>query len=74
MASCSGCGMVLGFKKYKFKKLWRIGGSYCRPCMVKIGEDWDEHVKLKDHFRSLKYYYIWALLISHRQQWNDIKK
>ena len=27
MASCSGCGMVLGFKKYKFKKLWRIGGS-----------------------------------------------
>ena len=38
------------------------------------GEDWDEHVKLKDHFRSLKYYYIWALLISHRQQWNDIKK
>ena len=36
--------------------------------MVKTGI---EHVKLKDHFRSLKLLY--ALLISHRQQWNDIK-
>ena len=38
------------------------------------GEDWDQYVKLKDHFLSLKHYYIWALLISHRQQWNDVKK
>ena len=47
----------------------------CKKRLTEIyGEDWDEHVKLKDHFGSLKYYYIWALLISHRQQWNDIKK
>ena len=47
----------------------------CKKRLTELyGEDWDEHVKLKDHFRSLKYYYIWALLISHRQQWNDIKK
>ena len=43
MASCSGCGIVLGFKKYKFKKLWRIGGSYCKPCMMKVGENWEKH-------------------------------
>ena len=43
MASCSGCGVVLGFKKYKFKKLWRIGGSYCKPCMMKVGENWEKH-------------------------------
>ena len=47
----------------------------CKKRLTELyGEDWDEHVKLKDHYRSLKYYYIWALLISHRQQWNDIKK
>ena len=47
----------------------------CKKRLTELyGEDWDEHVKLKDHFGSLKYYYIWALLISHRQQWNDIKK
>ena len=38
------------------------------------GEDWEDHVKLKDHFKSLKHYYIWVLLISHKQQWNEIKK
>ena len=47
----------------------------CKKRLTELyGEDWDEHVKLKDHFRSLKYYYIWALLISHIQQWNEIKK
>ena len=46
MASCSGCGIVLGFKKYKFKKLWRIGGSYCKPCMMKVGENWEAHGKV----------------------------
>ncbi len=46
MASCSGCGMVLGFKKYKFKKLWRIGGSFCKPCMMKVGENWEAHGKV----------------------------
>ena len=46
MASCSGCGMVLGFKKYKFKKLWRIGGSFCKPCMIQVGENWEAHGKV----------------------------
>ena len=47
----------------------------CKKRLTELyGDDWDNHVKLKDHFVSLKYYYIWALLISHRQQWNEIKK
>ena len=47
----------------------------CKKRLTEIyGEDWDEHVKFKDHFKSLKSYYIWALLISHRQQWNELKK
>ena len=46
----------------------------CKKRLTELyGEDWDEHVKFKDHFKSLKYYYIWALLISHRQQWNELK-
>ena len=35
--------MVLGYKKYKIKKLWRIGGSYCKPCMMQIGKNWEDH-------------------------------
>lgn len=44
----------------------------CKKRLTELyGEDWDEHVKFKDHFFSIKRYYIWALLISHRQQWNQ---
>ena len=43
MTSCSGCGLVLGFKKYRFKKLWRIPGSFCKPCMMQIGQNWEDH-------------------------------
>ena len=62
------------------KSLWEAtnySGSLekCKKRLTELyGENWDDHVKLKDHFRSLKHYYIWVLKISHRQQWNDIKK
>ena len=46
MASCSGCGVVLGFKKFKFNKLWRVPGSYCKACMMLIGKDWETHGKI----------------------------
>ncbi|KAF6243290.1 hypothetical protein C6988_04245 [Nitrosopumilus sp. b1] len=46
MASCSGCGEVLGFKKYKFHKMWRISGYYCKKCMLVLGKDFDEHGKI----------------------------
>tara|TARA_A100000164_G_scaffold43355_1_gene32985 strand:+ start:1264 stop:1632 length:369 start_codon:yes stop_codon:yes gene_type:complete len=44
----------------------------CKKRLTELyGEDWDEHVKFRDHFVSIKRYYVWALLISHRQQWNQ---
>lgn len=46
MTSCSGCGKTLGFKKYKFKKMWRISGHYCKECMIKVGADFDDHGRL----------------------------
>ncbi|MBP0120303.1 MAG: hypothetical protein ITD33_05565 [Nitrosarchaeum sp.] len=46
MTSCSGCGQVLGFKKYKFNRMWRIAGSYCKSCMLEVGKDFDKHGRL----------------------------
>ena len=46
MASCNGCGEALGFKKYKFNKMWRIGGSYCKPCMMTVGANWEKYGKV----------------------------
>ena len=62
------------------KSLWEAtnySGSLekCKKRLTEIyGEAWHEHVKLKDHFRSLRNYYIWVLLISHRQQWDYLQK
>ena len=46
MASCNGCGEAIGFKKYKFNKMWRIGGSYCKPCMMAVGTNWEKYGKV----------------------------
>ena len=43
MASCNGCGEALGFKKYRFNKLWKISGYYCKACMLRVGDDWEKH-------------------------------
>ena len=43
MASCNGCGEALGFKKFRFNKLWKIGGYYCKACMLRVGDDWERH-------------------------------
>ena len=62
------------------KSLWEAtnySGSLekCKKRLTELyGEDWHEYVKLKDHFRSLRNYYIWVLLISHRQQWDYLQK
>ena len=62
------------------KSFWEAanyGGSLerCKNRLTELyGENWDEYVKLKEHFTSLKYYYIWSLLLSHRQHWNENKK
>lgn len=46
MTGCSGCGKALGFKKYKFHRMWRIPGYYCRDCMLELGKDFDEHGRI----------------------------
>ena len=46
MVSCNGCGEALGFKKYRFNKLWRIGGRYCKSCMMRVGDDWEKHGRI----------------------------
>ena len=62
------------------KSFWEAtnyGGSQekCKKRLTELyGEDWDEHVKFREHFVSIKRYYIWSLLISHRQQWNEREK
>ena len=42
MASCTGCGEALGFKKYRFNKLWKIKGYYCKSCMMSVGDNWEK--------------------------------
>ena len=46
MASCNGCGEALGFKKYRFNKLWKIRGYYCKACMLRVGDDWEKHARV----------------------------
>lgn len=46
MAHCGGCGAVLGWKKYKFQRMWRIPGYYCRQCMLDLGRDFDKHARI----------------------------
>lgn len=46
MTGCSGCGKTLGFKKFKFHRMWRIPGYYCKECMLKLGQDFDDHGRI----------------------------
>ncbi len=46
MTSCTGCNVTLGWKKYNFQKQWRVHGYFCKDCMKKIGQDFDEHGKI----------------------------
>ena len=46
MTSCSGCGCVLGWKKYKFQRMWHIDGYYCKRCMMELGADFDKNARL----------------------------
>jgi hypothetical protein len=42
MTACDGCGKILGFKKYRFHRMWRIEGKYCKDCMLELGKDFDQ--------------------------------
>lgn len=63
MTSCSGCGKVLGFKKFKFHRMWRIPGYYCKDCMLILGKEFDKHGKLtlpkrKCDLCNVEFYYL----------------
>ena len=45
MTSCTGCNITLGWKKYNFQKQWRVHGYFCKECMKKIGQDFDDNGK-----------------------------
>jgi len=46
MIFCTGCNITLGWKKYNFQKQWRISGYYCKDCMKKIGQNWDNNGRI----------------------------
>lgn len=46
MTSCTGCNATLGWKKYNFQKQWRIPGYFCKECMKKIGQDFDDNGRI----------------------------
>lgn len=38
--------MMLGWKKYRFQRMWRIPGYYCKRCMIELGKDFDKYGKI----------------------------
>ena len=63
MTHCSGCGCTLGWKKYKFQRMWRIPGYYCKKCMMELGKEFDRYGKLVSptkpcDFCSAEYFFL----------------
>ena len=63
MTHCSGCGSTLGWKKYKFQRMWRIPGYYCKSCMLELGREFDKHAKIVSPTRKcdlcgVEYYFL----------------
>jgi hypothetical protein len=46
MTGCDGCGKILGYKKYRFHRMWRIEGNYCKECMLELGKDFDQYARI----------------------------
>ncbi len=46
MTSCTGCNATLGWKKYNFQKQWRVHGYFCKECMKKVGQDFDDNGRI----------------------------
>ena len=63
MTHCSGCGMTLGWKKYRFQRMWRIPGYFCKQCMLDLGKDFDKYGRLtlptrKCDLCSIEYFFL----------------
>ena len=46
MTACDGCGKILGHKKYRFHRMWRIEGTYCKECMLELGKEFDQYGRI----------------------------
>jgi hypothetical protein len=46
VTGCDGCGKILGYKKYRFHKMWRIEGNYCKECMLVLGKEFDQYARI----------------------------
>ena len=63
MTNCNGCGTILGWKKYKFQRMWRIPGYYCKRCMMELGKDFDKYGRIVMPTKpcelcSVEYYFL----------------
>jgi len=60
--------------------LWQAenyGGSRdkCKKRLVELyGHNWNEITSVKEHFSSVRKYYEISLILSHKKQWDDLKK
>lgn len=73
MTGCDGCGKILGFKKYKFHRMWRIDGKYCKECMLELGKDFDVHAKVtlpKKHcdLCKVEFYFLKSTWVGKQQK------
>lgn len=63
MTHCSGCGIALSWKKYRFQRMWRIPGYYCKKCMLELGKDFDRYGRIVTPTRAcdlcgVEYYFL----------------
>lgn len=72
MTACTGCGRTLGFKKFKFHKMWQIRGYYCKSCMLELGRDFDANATItipKKHcdLCGLEFYYLKSTIYERKK-------
>lgn len=74
MTHCGGCGTVLGWKKYKFHRMWRIPGYYCKQCMLDLGKEFDQHARLTTPTKpcalcGVEYYFLKMIKTDHKRNY-----
>ena len=73
MAHCSGCGIPLSWKKYRFQRMWKIPGYFCKKCMLDLGKDFDKYGRIVTPARpcdlcSVEFYFLKAVTKEHKRQ------
>lgn len=73
MTGCDGCGKILGFKKYRFHRMWRIDGKYCQECMLELGKEFDLHGQITLQKRPcdlchVNFYFLKSVWVGKKQK------